>query len=245
MPIYNMPFPTLLIDPAFEVLEMSNSARQLFGDIHYFSDILDEGSFTKQQRLLSISPGATIEMALDTLDEKHVLFAIGIVWEKEKGFLQCFEIGPKMERILHQVLEHQDRLASIDFELLAQKELAETQLTKIKELSAPVILLTKNVAFVPLFGVIDHDMIHQTKSRLSQELYDQQVVSIIFDFNGVHEITESGVRELLDVIEIVRVMGLVPYITGIKPQHAKLLANRDLDLGTVIPSLQEALRILM
>lgn len=242
--IKELPFPTLVIDRLFHVLEISTSAKRVFGDIQSFTDILDEGSYGKKQRLLEDDLYKSIEVTLKTEDNSYELFAVSITWKEDKGFLQCYAIGHKLEKIMAVVQEHQNRLATVDFELLSQKELAESQLKQIKQLSAPVIGLSKKVALVPLFGYFDQELISNTEDRLAATLYEQDYTTVIFDFNGIDQITDIGISLFQAFMETLQIMGIQTYIVGVKPMHTHFLKNREVNTSTYLPTLQQAIALL-
>ena len=242
--IKELPFPTFIIDQSFNVLELSASAEKVFGDIQCFTDIMDEGSHAKKRRLLGDDLLNSIEITLKTEENSYELFAVSITWKDDKGFLQCYAIGSKLDKIMGVVQEHQNRLATVDFELLSQKELAETQLKQIKQLSAPVIGLSKKVALVPLFGYFDQELISNTEDRLAATLYEQDYTTVIFDFNGIDQITDIGISLFQAFMETLQIMGIQTYIVGVKPMHTHFLKNREVNTSTFLPTLQQAIALL-
>lgn len=242
--IKDLPFPTLVVDRMLHIKEMSNSALQLLGPTKQFSDILDAGSLKKQKRLLDETINEPIELTLKTRKDHQVLFSVAITWNDKVGTIQLYELGDKIEQIMTVVQQHQNRLAHVDFELLSQKEIAEKQLVQIKQLSAPIIPLSKNVALVPLFGHLDDDLILNTQNRLTSEIYERHLTSIIFDFNGIDQITKLGIERFQEIIETLLVMGAQPYLVGIKPEHTNFLKNHERIQATYFPTLEEAISLL-
>lgn len=244
LPISSLPFPTLIVDRMLHIKGMSQSALRLFGSVTQFSDVLDAGSMLKRQRLLDETLTDPIEMNLKTNKDEQELFAVSVTWSGEEGIIQCFGLGNKIEKIMTVVQEHQNRLAHVDFELLSQKEVAEKQLVQIKRLSAPIIPLSKHVALVPLFGHLDQDLIVNTQERLSAELYERNFTIVVFDFNGIEVITDFGMNQFQELIETFQIMGIQPYIVGIKPKHTGLLKHYERGLTTYLTTLQEAISLL-
>lgn len=242
--IKSMPFPTFVVNRSFEIKEMSQSATNIFGHVHYFEDILDVGSHTKKQRMLEHNPDKPIEITLKTRKETQELFAVSINWTENDGIIQCMEIGSKLDKIMDIVQQHQNRLATVDFELLAQKEVAENHLKQIKQLSAPLIPLSNKVALVPLFGQFDQDLIANSEDRLAAELYEEDFTKVVFDFNGIDKISDFGITRFQAFIETLQIMGIRAYIVGLKPQHTSFLKNRQSNNATYMTTLKEAISIL-
>ena len=244
LPISSLPFPTLIVDRLLHIKGMSESALRLFGNVKQFSDVLDAGSIAKHQRLLDETLKEPIEMNLKTSKDEQELFAVSVTWSGEEGIIQCYGLGNKIEKIMTVVQEHQNRLAHVDFELLSQKEVAEKQLVEIKKLSAPIIPLSKHVALVPLFGHLDQDLISSSQERLSSELYERNFTIVVFDFNGIEIITDFGINQFQELIETFQIMGIQPYVVGIKPKHTSLLKYSERGITTYLTTLQEAISLL-
>lgn len=239
-----LPFPAFVVDHSLDVIDMSDTARELFGDTDNFGEIMDVGSQSKKIRLMGEALENPIELTLKTRKHSMVLFAVSVKWGKDEGILQCFEMDNKLENIMRIVQEHQERLAQVDFELLAQKELAESHLKQIKTLSAPLIPLSEKVALVPLFGHCDVELIANSKNRLATELYEKDLVEVVFDFNGIDQFNDDGIDLFQAFVETLYIMGVHSYIVGIKPQHTRFLVNREHHTATYLPTLKDAIALL-
>ncbi|MGB3259266.1 STAS domain-containing protein [Paenisporosarcina sp.] len=242
--IKSLPFPAFVVDRSFEILDMSQTARQVFGDVNYFVDLMNIGSQSKRDRMLAQTLDKPIELTLKTKRDLQELFAVSITWEQEIGILQCFEIGSKLDKIMAIVQKHENRLAHVDFELLSQKELAESHLKQIKQLSAPLIPVANNVGLVPLFGQFDQDLISNSEDRLAIELYEHDITKVVFDFNGIDQISEYGINSFKAFVETLQIMGIETYIVGLKPHHTIFMKDNHSKTATYLTTLKEAISFL-
>ncbi|MEH7885064.1 hypothetical protein V7654_12180 [Bacillus sp. JJ1609] len=180
---------------------------------------------------------------MKTKESPYALVDISINWEGNEGHVICIEKDHRLAELESIVEKHRLRLAETNLELLEKKEQVEKTLFEIKNLSCPFIKLTKNAALVPLFGNLDAELISQNEGRVLQKALDGGYDEILFDFNGVGELTNDGVESFISLINELQIMGLHPSIIGIKPNHALYLnrTNSKLDVP-FLNSLSKALK---
>lgn len=148
------------------------------------------------------------------------MFDISVNWHEERGHIIGIEKDHRLAELESIVAKHRVRLAETDLELLEKKEQVEKTLLEIKSLSCPFIKLTKNSALVPLFGNLDEELIRQNESRILKKSQEGGYQEILFDFNGVGDLTIEGVEAFVSVVKELQLMGLEPCVIGIKPNHA-------------------------
>ncbi|MFT9596953.1 STAS domain-containing protein [Mesobacillus sp.] len=78
---------------------------------------------------------------------------------------------------------------------------------------------------VPLFGSLDDELINQNEKRVLDKSQQGGYLEILFDFNGVGDLTNEGVEAFVSLVKELQLMGLQPCIIGIKPNHAFYLNN--------------------
>lgn len=94
----------------------------------------------------------------------------------------------------------------------------ETAKKEIQKLSSPLVPLTDEISILPIIG-------HITLPRANQMIVDvvqkigqgQEVDYLIVDFSGITQIDPRIEQPLLDLIKTLKIMGVVPIITGISP----------------------------
>lgn len=228
-----LPQPYFLIDRDFKILGYSNKSTEVFVIGNSFLELIDWESRSKAERLLGKPyKRADGELIMKTKESPYALVDISINWEGNEGHVICMEKDHRLAELESIVEKHRLRLAETNLELLEKKEQVEKTLFEIKNLSCPFIKLTKNAALLPLFGNLDAELISQNEGRVIQKAQDGGYDEILFDFNGVGELTHEGVESFISLIKELQIMGLHPSIIGIKPNHALYLnrTNSKLDV---------------
>lgn len=95
----------------------------------------------------------------------------------------------------------------------------ETAKQEIQKLSSPLVPLTNEISILPIIG-------HITLARAKQMVEDvmnkvgEGIDILIIDFSGITKIDPKIEKPLLDLIKILKIMGVTPIITGITPSMA-------------------------
>ncbi|PKH12269.1 MULTISPECIES: GAF domain-containing protein [Planomicrobium] len=95
----------------------------------------------------------------------------------------------------------------------------ETAKKEIQKLSSPLVPLTDGISILPIIG-------HITLTRAKQMIEDTvnkaggELDFLIIDFSGITEIDPQIEQPLLDLVKILKIMGVTPVITGITPSIA-------------------------
>lgn len=216
-----LPQPYFLINQDFQILGFSDRSSEIF-DIHNsFLELVDWESRSKAERLIGKAASRSEgELIMKTKESPYALVDVSIKWNGSEGHIICLEKDHRLAELESIVAKHRIRLAETNLELLEKKEQVEKTLFEIKNLSCPFIKLTKNAALVPLFGNLDEDLIRQNEERVLQKTQKGGYEEILFDFNGVGNLTNEGVESFITLVKELQLMGLRPSIIGIKPNHA-------------------------
>ncbi|WP_372869482.1 GAF domain-containing protein [Planomicrobium okeanokoites] len=95
----------------------------------------------------------------------------------------------------------------------------ETAKKEIQKLSSPLVPLTDGISILPIIGHINlaraKQIIDDTVDKASDGLD-----FLIIDFSGITEIDPQIEQPLLDLVKILKIMGVTPVITGITPSIA-------------------------
>lgn len=97
----------------------------------------------------------------------------------------------------------------------------ETAKEEIQKLSSPLVPLSNQISILPIIG-------HITLTRAKQMIEDvvnkvgqgHGVDYLIVDFSGITQIDSRIEQPLLDLIKTLKIMGVIPIITGISPSIA-------------------------
>ncbi len=63
-------------------------------------------------------------------------------------------------------------------------------------------------------------------------MYQADYDYLFFDFSGVGNITNLGMRELLRLVQALQIMGIETRVIGLRPEHAQLLHGNDIQKRT-------------
>lgn len=241
--IKHIPSPYFELDASFRITASSKRAALLFGETTSFLELLDEGSLPKASRFLSERNNGIIELNMHTLVHPHLLHTVHIDWVEGTAHILCMPKDNQLNELIRKVDEQGIRLAETDFKLFEKKEDLEQSIETIKRLSAPFIKMTSELAFVPLFGQLDSDLITQNQEGILQRIFQFDYESLLFDFSGVSNVTVNGTDAFLQLLLSLKSMGVQPEVVGLKPEHAKFLKGRDLNQHALVNgSLSEVLQ---
>ncbi|WP_102263044.1 STAS domain-containing protein [Mesobacillus jeotgali] len=221
-----LPQPYFLIDREFNIHDFSQVSSEIFYISKNFLDLVDWENHGKIKYILGNKESrAEGELTMKTKESPYALFDISVNWSGNRGHIICIEKDHRLLELEGIVDKHRKRLADTNLELLEKKELVEKTLFEIKSLSCPFIKLTKRTALVPLFGNLDVELIGQNEKRVLEKSQEGDYQEVLFDFNGVGELTNDGVEAFVSLVKELQLMGLQPCIIGIKPNHAFYLNN--------------------
>ncbi len=124
---------------------------------------------------------------------------------------------------------------STNFESMrvALKELVDRQSREIDALATPLIPLQKGIVVMPLVGEIDSHRVQRLRGDLVEGLHESEAKAVIIDLTGVPRLETVAIEALLRMAKAAQLMGVCSIITGIKPQIAENLAERDIRLDGV------------
>ncbi|WP_239589433.1 STAS domain-containing protein [Metabacillus crassostreae] len=155
----------------------------------------------------------------------------------------CIEQDQRIQELIDAVDKHRLRLAETNFELLEKKEQLELSLTLISELSAPYISITNRIVLVPLFGHLTKELIDHNSLRILQQINNSEIERILFDFHGIGNVATEGILALRNLLTEISLMGVLPYIIGLHPDHAKLIHKSGIKTDSYfMKNLNDAIR---
>jgi rsbT co-antagonist protein RsbR len=115
--------------------------------------------------------------------------------------------------------------------------------TSVMELSIPVIKIYKGIGVLPLIGDVD--------TKRAQELMDQALTKgadlsldyLLIDLSGVPIIDTMVADRIFKVIDSLKLVGIKPMLTGIRPEIAQTMVQLGIDFNSVstFSNLQTAL----
>lgn len=223
-----LPVPYFELDETYKIVTRSTQANQAFKKAESFLELLDIGSVEKVKRFFSSRESGKIEMNMDTIEAPYVLHNMFVNWDENRIHVICIKQDGNLTELIEKVQKQSRRLAQTDFELLEKKEELEESLSMIKQLSAPFISISSELAFVPFFGDLDEHLIKQNQEIISKNVYQANFDYLVFDFSGVGNVTSLGMRELLRLVQALQIMGIETRVIGLRPEHAQLVHGNDI-----------------
>ncbi|MBT2703383.1 STAS domain-containing protein [Chryseobacterium sp. ISL-80] len=136
------------------------------------------------------------------------------------------------EKKLNYTLDYVFETFIIVFMEILMNRLA-SQATLIKELSAPVITLTKEVGLLPLIGEIDTTRAKGLmESTLSQSI-DAKIKSLILDLSGVVMVDTMVAHEIFKLMDALKLIGVRTIVTGIRPEVAQTAVQLGINFSDI------------
>jgi rsbT co-antagonist protein RsbR len=114
----------------------------------------------------------------------------------------------------------------------SQKRL-EAQQDLIRELSSPVISLTKDIALLPLVGDIDTARAKSMLENTLQQCNKLGVNQLFLDLSGVVMIDTMVAHQLFQLIEALSLIGVKTTISGLRPEIAQTAVQLGLSFDHI------------
>ena len=117
------------------------------------------------------------------------------------------------------------RRAREDSRARLQAELIATQRAALAERATPRIPISRDVVVVPIIGAIDRERGHQLIDAVLH-LDDRGAARVVLiDLTGVPDLDDAGARVLAGAAALLRLRGVLPVLTGLRPAVAWTLAQ--------------------
>jgi len=129
-------------------------------------------------------------------------------------------------------------------ELEEQVELSRHQEQTLRELSAPILRLSRGVIALPVIGQVDRARADVMMNKLLGELATRHVRHAILDLTGVDSIDAETADHLLRILSAGRLLGAEVLLTGLRGEVARMLVGLDFDPTSVttLSTVEEALK---
>ncbi|PSL36315.1 rsbT co-antagonist protein RsbR [Planomicrobium soli] len=127
------------------------------------------------------------------------------------------------EIILEFTVQH---TAAAERRLNAQKEM-------IVEMSAPVILLTKEMGLLPLIGEIDTYRARIMFEKVLKQCHDASIERLFIDLSGVPIIDTMVAHQIFQLIDGLKIIGVKTALSGISPDIAQTAVQLGINFGEI------------
>ncbi|PLT27903.1 STAS domain-containing protein [Peribacillus deserti] len=114
------------------------------------------------------------------------------------------------------------------------------------ELSIPVIQISDEVGVLPLVGDIDTKRSQELMDKAMRGASDLQLSYIIIDLSGVPIIDTMVANHIFQVMDALKLVGVVPIMTGIRPEISQTMVHLGIKLEGVstFASLHKAIKMI-
>jgi rsbT co-antagonist protein RsbR len=109
-----------------------------------------------------------------------------------------------------------------------------SQATLIKELSAPVITLTKEVGLLPLIGEIDTTRAKGLMESTLTQSIDARINTLILDLSGVVMVDTMVAHQIFKLMDALKMLGVQTIVTGIRPEVAQTAVQLGIDFSDIM-----------
>ncbi|MGJ9457287.1 STAS domain-containing protein [Oceanobacillus sp. CF4.6] len=227
------PLPMFSINKNLDVLGCSSEVSEAFHEPDSLLDIIDVESRTKVKA--SIHPdNKKTYLEVDMVGKSGELILADLYVKWNSGFYGEVLIITKdrsMEKVTNQLDTLQSRLKEKELELLKEKERMDELLEDNIKLSAPFIVITQDVALIPLFGDLDENKVNEIRVNTLNMAYSCEANSLLIDFTAVGAIGYEGLSGLKNLFASLQTLGKEVIITGIHPKQAQRLHHLDIRLN--------------
>ncbi len=123
----------------------------------------------------------------------------------------------------------------IEQERLAfQEQIIEAQQHALRELSTPLLPLSKRVVLLPIIGSMDTERALQLIETLLQGVAEHRADIALIDITGVQVVDTQVANTLIQAARAVRLLGARVVLTGIRPEVAQTLVHLGVDLSGIL-----------
>jgi rsbT co-antagonist protein RsbR len=116
----------------------------------------------------------------------------------------------------------------------------------LNAVSTPIVPVSEGIAVLPLMGSMDKDKATQLLESVPAKLQVFDLRFLINDFSGVYNLDSVTVEFLFNITSIMKLLGIFPVVTGIRPELARraVTIGKDLSAIRTMRNVQQALQFL-
>lgn len=186
--------------------------------------IASVGEFVPSQSLLP--PWLFTLLRLSSLIAT-VAFVLFLLWQFSSRLTETLVQTQEINLALEGALAEVEARASTQERLLEENE---AQRTTIRELSAPVLPLSRTTILLPLVGALDSDRLMLAQEQVLNTLYHSSIRLLVLDITGVLVVDTQVARGLISLSQAARLLGAEVALVGIRAEVAQTIVDLGLDL---------------
>jgi len=156
-----------------------------------------------------------------------IAFMLFLLWQFSSRLTETLLRTKEINVALQSVLAEVETRASTQERLLEENE---AQRTTIRELSAPVLPLSRTTILLPLVGALDSDRLMLAQEQVLNSLYHSSIRLLVLDITGVLVVDTQVARGLISLSQAARLLGAEVALVGIRAEVAQTIVDLGLDL---------------
>jgi anti-anti-sigma regulatory factor/PAS domain-containing protein len=144
------------------------------------------------------------------------------------------DVHGNIDRVVVVLTDITGRKQAAEERVRLQDEVIQAQAAALVERSTPLIPITDDVLVMPLIGTIDRARGHGILEVALQGARDRRARVTILDITGVPTIDQQAAEVLLKTAQALRLLGVVPVLSGVRPAVAQALVGLDVPLAGIV-----------
>ncbi len=204
-------------------------------------------------QLVGIRAAATGEMLTESVDVLHMgrdrvrLEVTAVPMRAPVGVVEGEPGGP-IKDVLLVLADVTARKRAEEERLRLQDEVIRVQAAALAERSSPIIPISDDILVLPIIGSIDEERGQQILTAILDGASQRRARVAILDITGVGTVDTRAAAALTTTARALRLLGVEPVLSGIRPDVAQTLINLGVGLAgittcsTLQSSIQHALR---
>lgn len=162
-----------------------------------------------------------------------------VYWEYIQKFVKQTDLEITLEDVfmwekkLNYTLDYVLETFIISFMEIMMNRLS-SQASLIRELSAPVIIITKNVGLLPLIGEIDTTRARGLMETTLTQSVQAGINTIVLDLSGVVMVDTMVAHQIFKLMDALKLLGIQSIMTGIRPEVAQTAVQLGLDFSGIM-----------
>jgi rsbT co-antagonist protein RsbR len=195
----------------------------------YFGDLIlpEDREAVKESVQTAIAQQRQFEI---TYRIRHADGSIRWVWERGTGVFNETGQLEAIEGFITDVTA--ERQAAEERQALNERIIA-AQEAALRELSTPIVPISRGVIAMPLIGSIDSTRAQQVIESLLEGVNTSGAHIVILDVTGVPVVDTQVANTLLRSAQAVRLLGAEVLLTGIRPEVAQTIVGLGLDMSHI------------
>ncbi len=172
---------------------------------------------------LRLMAAAAADVSEGRLDRKVAVTSDDAIGALERAFNEM------VARLRDQRIALEQKNVELEQNLATQERLFAT----VKQLSTPIIPVADDVLVLPLIGHVDPQRASDITHELLKGIAELRARVAILDMTGIAALDELVIHALLQAARAAELLGAKVMLVGISPAMARVIVERDVDLGSV------------